>query len=433
MTRDAKPPAINRITGIDNVSAERELRPGAVRELVNVDLTPKGMPKRREGYINLIPATEAHSLVEWMPAGNLAVIDGVLTAFDHNLTQTPIRAGLPAWPEVCSYQELGEDLFWTNGREFRRIKSDLTDTAAWPDLLGAPTLLGISGVGGLTAGTYQLALTVLDADGRESGATAAELVDVPEGGGIQITDFPSAIDAVAYRVYLSPPNGDLLEWVKDVAVGTSLVLIGAAARSQKLLETQFLVPMPPGHLLAAMGGRLLMAYENEVYISEAYRYGLCNPDRSFKLPGRVTLLQPCGDADDVGCFVSGAATNARTLYFSGPDPVSGSRRVVYPHGAVPGSALTVPGTLLGLETTRPCAVWLSTAGVFVAGLPGGQVLPLTEGQCALPTAERAAAMVREKNGLRQILLALQGQVVASDRSVFTDAAVTTVHRNGVEI
>lgn len=426
MTQELKPTTISQITGIDNVSDETQLRKGGMRELVNVDLTAKGMPKRRGGFQLSLAATAAHSLTQWT-GGMLAVLDGVLSAFDDGMTATAIHAGLSDTP--LGYAELAGDVYWSNEAVFRRVRGlDLGDTEGWPDCLGQPVVSPIVGVGGLGAGTYQVAITCMDADGRESGASQAELVDVAEGGGIGIVSFPATAGGVTFRVYVSPPNGDLLEHALDVPVGASNVGIGAGTRG-KALETQFLVPLPPGHMLTKLGGRLLMASGDTVFIGEAHRYGLCNPDRAFGLRERVTLLQGCGDAENVGCFVSGSK---RTLYFAGPDPVSGARRVVYPHGAVEGSGLTVEGNLLGLETTQPVAVWLATNGVFCAGLPGGQVLPLTEGQCALPTAERAAALLRKRNGVLQILMAMQGQRIENPFAI-GDSAVATVRRNGVEI
>lgn len=436
MTQAVKPTSIGRITGIDNVSDETELRAGAVREAVNVDLTVKGMPKRRGGYA-LALAGNAHSLVGWQLDGSddrslrlIGVRDGVLEAYEeaagNTLTASTVRGGMGENP--VSYLELNGDLYWTNGVEFRRIRGlDLADTAGWPDVLGPP-VVAAAVTGGLDPGDYQVAVTVKDEDGRESGAPGAELVTVAAGGGIRISAWPPHVEGVTYAVYVSGANGDLLEWALDVPVGSGPVTIGAGARG-KPLETQFLIPLPPGHMLTRIGARILMAYEDTVIIGEAFRYGLCQPDRAFTLKERVTLLQGCGEAETAGAFVSGSK---RTLFFGGPDALSGVRRVVYPFGAVPGSGITVRGNLLGLETTQRVAVWLATNGVFVAGLPGGQVVPLTEGQCVIPSAERAAAMLRERNGHRQILLALQGQTVGQDFGM-GDTAVATVRRRGVEI
>lgn len=433
MTQPGKPQPLARITGIDNISDEREMRAGSARELVNLDLTPKGMPKTRAGFVavDTLAGDEAHSLTDWT-GGMVAVLDGNLIAFTDDEVPTTLRSGMGAYPErALTYAELNGDLYWSDGADFRRIRgADMVDTEGWPDIYGQPRLTPVVGTGGLTAGTYQVALTVRDADGRESGSTLAELVDVVEGGGIQLTGFPAASpEATTYRIYLSPPNGDILEWHRDVPINSTLILVGAARRTEKPLETQFLMPLPPGHLLAASGARLLMAVENEIAIGEAYRYGLMQPDRRVAFPSRITLLQPCGEAGEAGVFVCGSD---RTLWWSGFDAASMTRRVVRPAGAVLGSGLTVPGTLLGLETTAPCAFWLGTDGVFCAGLPSGTVIPLTEGQVALPSAERAAGLIRERNGLRQILMALQGQVVDSPLAA-SDSAVAEVRRRGVLI
>lgn len=420
-----RPVPVAGFAGIDNVSDETALRAGAARELVNVDLADGIKPRRRGGYRNVLAATHAHSLVSADP-GLFAVLDGVLSQFDRTYTTvTPIRTGLPDLP-LC-YAELNGDVYWTNGIEFRRIRGDtLADTPGWINCTAQPTVTTTL-TGGLPGGNYQVAMTFVDASGRESGAVDAVNVAVPDGGGLLAEAFGAPADAVGARFYLSPRNGDVLYHARDVLLPHPPVALSPGAK-RKPLETQFLQPLPPGQLLAAYGARLWMAIDRTLMYAEAFRYGLCKPTSGFKFGGRITLLQPTGDKRSAGLFVG---AGRRTHFLTG-DPETAERDTVYPHGVVEGSGRTVPGSLFGLDYAGPVAFWLATNGVCCAGLPTGQVLPLTEGQVVIPGAERVATLIRERNGLRQIVMALQGQITGNAFAM-GDQAVTTVRRNGVEI
>lgn len=426
-TQSAKPITVAGFTGIDNASPLEALRPGAAREMVNVDLDKQLKPQLRGGYALRLAATHAHSLAS-SSLGMLAVLDGTLSRFDATFAEVEaIRAGLT--PEPLCYAELNGDVYWTNGAHFRRVRGiDLADTPGWIDCAALPTLTIDATTGGLRAGDYQVAMTFLDADGRESGADGAVVVTVPQGGGILATPGGAPAEAVKARFYTTGCNDDVFRFHREVLLPHPPVLLGASGHGRgKPIETLFLMPLPAGHLLAAHNARLWMAVDHMLYWSEAYRYGLYEPDSGFNFVKPITLLQPCGDAAASGLFV---AAGKRTYFLGGADPEKQQRNVCYPHGAQLGSGRTVPGKLLGLDYAGPVATWVGSNGVWVAGLPTGQVVPLTEGQLVLPSAERAAVLVRERQGLRQIVMALQGQITGNALAM-SDDAVATVRRNNV--
>lgn len=426
--RDAQTPKVAAWTGIDNLRPADALRPGAARELVNVDLNAALQLQRRGGYSNRWPATMAHSLAS-SSVGMLCVLDGVLARLDDAPGFTPIRAGLPGELAPLSYAELNGDVYWTNGHEFRCVRGhDLADTPGWMECEATPDVQ-LSTNGGLRAGEYLVAQTFVDASGRESGADNAVLVTVPEGGGLLVTAAGVSPEAVRARFYVSAANSEVFYFAREVALPHPAVLIGAGGERGKPIETLFHAPLPPGQLLAAHNARLWMAVGPLLYFGEAFRYGLAKHDAAYRFAGDIDLLQPCGTANAGGLYV---AAGKRVFWMAGADPATMVRTAVHPFGVQPGSGRTVPGKWLGLEYEGPVATWVSLSGAWMAGLPSGQVVSLTEGQMALPAGERAATLVRERHGLRQIVLALQGQITGNTAAV-SDAAAATVIRNGIEV
>lgn len=428
---DTKPVELQAFGGIDNLNPVDALRRGAVREAVNVDLNAAGQPQLRGGYREAVPGTYGHSIFG-ASFGLVGVLDNALVVSSGTAATTQtVRAGMA--PRELSYAELNGDVYWMNGVEFGRIRGhDYADTPGWLDNPGTP-LASVTANGGLAPGDYQVALTFVDADGRESGSDLANYLTVPAGAGIRLDAIAYHPAAVKVRLWVSDPNGDVLRHVRDLPAGLTYLTIGGGARG-KVLETQFRVPLPPGQIIRSHNARLWVAAGNTLHFGEAFRYGLCHPDNAFRFFAPIDLMEPVGQAETSGIFVAcgggGDDAGGRTFWLTFADDKTSRRVVCYPHGAVPGSSGSAPGKLFGLDTTGDVAFWVSWNGVFCVGLPTGQVLPLTEGQLAIPVGTRGAPLVREAKGLRQILMAMRGQVSADGLAV-GDAVATTIRRNGV--
>jgi hypothetical protein len=115
----------------------------------------------------------------------------------------------------------------------------------------------------------------------------------------------------------------------------------------------------------------------------------------------ITLLEAVGaGTPSAGCFL---ADHKNTYWLQGGSPKDWHRVVRYDHPAVPGTSIIVKGTDIGLESTDQVAFWLAANGVFCAGLPGGTLVPLTEGRLALAEGDIGASLFREHDGLRQLI------------------------------
>jgi hypothetical protein len=414
--------------GIDNVAREDALPRNekglavAARELVNVDLSTAGKVQRRRGYTRRLNLTRAHSAFGRWGEALLLVTADTLTAYDRNLGATAVRSGI-AGP--ITYAPVNLDCYWSDGAVLRRLTDQLEDIPAAIVAPVQPHCTPQAGVGGLAAGTYQVAVTNLR-QGLESGSTLATLVEVPAGGGILLTNLQADAEADHIRAYVSPPNGDVLYQAVDIPVGLPQYLLGQGQRG-KALETQFLYPLPAGHLLRELNGRLYSCQRNVVHWSEALRFGLMRNDNYLRIGEHITLFEPVGRGATAGIFACGGK---RTIYLPGPDPKVWQQVIARQSGVVPGTGQVVPANWFDLPGVQgEVAFWVDTDGVMCLGLQGGTIVPITEGRVALPTnASGGAVLVRQQSGLRQIIALLLGGGV--NALAASDSAVATIHKHG---
>lgn len=399
----------------------------ALREAVNVDLDASGFPRMRRGQVSRVDApshslfcTESHVLA-WT-AGDLVAYrvegDGDLTLDATLLTGIGDR--------FVTYASDDFDVYASNGLACWRIGADLSVHPFWigtPDPVG----LAVSSNGGLASGQYDVSVTVVDADGRESAASAPAYVTLTTGQGIVVTLPAAPTGTAGWRVYVSPPNGEMLYRCADLPANAASYAIGAHTAG-RVLETAWLQVLPPCTTLRYGHGRLVGANGPWLYWSLPHRFGLIEDTNVVQFGMEVTLLEPVGEGGDgAGWWI---ADHKRTYFMSGTEPTKGAPIARYNHAAVPGCSVLVPGSVFGLETTAPVAYWLARNGVFCLGLPGGQLIPLREESLALPVdAERGTVALMYFDGIRQALAATLGGL--NNLAAASDAAEITVRRNGV--
>lgn len=399
--------------GIDNVNEEQSLTRDdqgktviALRDAENVDLDRQGKPSRRAGYTKVVSASGAHSL--WadpdFPFG--LYVDGAnLMGLRDDGESFQLSTGMGLQP--VSYALAAGRVYWSSAAQNGRVTADGT-VGPWgiTSPQGAPSAVAAS-TGGLNAGTYQVTATFLSATGEESGAPQGVAVDVPAGGGIQLSDIPQPGDSSCrVRLYVTQANGTAFNSVLTLPSGITTAVI-TFFRPGKKLDTQFLDMMPPGHIVRWLNGRLYVAVGNVLVWSEALRYGLTKlSENRIGFEKTLAMMEPLGAGDDAaGMFV---ASGAKTYWLPGTDPKEFHVKIARAHGVVPGTALRVPGDVFGLETAAPVIYWLDDAGTGCLGLPGGEVLPLRQNQTVGPEAAAGASLYRDQDGLRQVITALAG-------------------------
>jgi len=425
--------------GLDNLSPENDLTRDdkgkaviAFRIGQNLDLWKGGKARRREGRTQVMAYSLGHSLWregQWPFA--LAVIDGTLTGIYAEGQSFQILEGIRR-DLRASYALVGERVFWSNSEQSGVVNID-GSSAPWgcPTPYGNPMLSESVGVGGLVSlenSRYQVAITWVLASGEESGALLAGFVEIQDGSGVLLSNIPAPEDPAVYlvRVYMTPADGDVFYHATDLSPTLPTAIIGKG-RQGKLLDTQFLVRMPPGHIVRVLNGRLFVAVDDTMYWSEALRYGLTHPvnNRLRFSAGRLKLMEPIdAGGEGPGMYVS---SGDRTYWLGGNDPGTFSQKIVDPYGAIPGTGISVPAKVFGLEEIQGnVAYWINDNGVAVLGLPGGQITKIRADQIAAPIARSGASMFRERNGIKQVVTSLSE--TAPRGLVVKDTGVITIDR-----
>ena len=399
----------------------------ALREAVNVDLATDGTASRRDGYSPVRGGVLCHSL--WAPPGagyGLYVDQGELQVLYPGGVSEPVGCTVGDLP--LSYAVAGDNVIFSNRAVCGLLTPGLAAHPWAPEQpAGQPVAAAFAG-GALPAGQYQVAVTFTDAIGRESGTTLAEAVFVPASGGISLVNIPQPLTAVSIGVYLSDANDTALRRYATLPASTAALTITSPAQGRRL-QTQRLAPLPPGQWLAVHGGRQWVASGRHLYWSPALRYGMTDRARQVIVFGDdIDLLLPVGNGGaGSGLYV---AAGPRTYFLDGANPESDdfSQRIVSGVGATPGSATVLGGDILGLPTPDPVATWLARDGRLCVGAPGGSVTRLHEGMYVIDAASRAATMLRERNGAKQLVLALRG--ARKQSLAVTDKAVAHVIHSG---
>lgn len=428
--------------GVDNLSAETSLPmgkagrggevTGSLRVAENLDLDNEGHPTRRPGYSQVEALPDFHSL--WATKRfpfMFGVYNGQLVAFDTDEVRYTVTS-LISRDSRMSYDYDAGWVYFSNGFDSGRVNADLLcQPWAIPAPIGQPLVSPTAAPGGLPAGVYQVAITHMDADGRESGSSLAMEVELTAGEGIALTSIPQPTEAsvTSVRVYASGANGEELRYVRDLPVGMTSVAFGVH-QPGKTLATHFQEMMPAGQIVRLYKGYMLVARGKVLYVSAAEHYGqavLHNSYVSFDSP--IVLLEGVHVGGSPGMFL---AAGKRTYYLEGDTPDQWKRAIAHPHGAVIGSSTLVDAQVLGLEAAGDVPFWLGDDGQFVIGTPSGRVQPLHADRYAAPVGvESAAVMLRESDGLRHLVAALKGGV--SNSLAVGDRAEAEIWRDGVRI
>lgn len=414
--------------GIHNVPAEEQVAIAALRAAVNVDIGADVI-RRRKGATLTLAATRPRSL--WGNGTLAFYAEG--TAFKQFDGTAASTVGTVHPCNRVVYAEAGFHIYFSDGATLQRYNGLTQDveSAGVPAPYGSPALAA-SANGGMTAGTYQVALTYLTQDGEESGALLAGSVEVAEGQGITLTAIPQPLDPRVYSVaiYITPPNGEMLQFRVAVLVGVTSYTVGATYKLGRPLQTQFLAPLPAGQCLAYANGRLWSAAADVLYFSEPLVYGQCAPEKNLIMfPASIDLVLPLRER---GLFV---ACGKRTYYIDGADPYKAALRAVYPAGAVQGVFVQAPPDAFDPELnlgTGDVPMWLANNGRILIGLPDGSVKEISGSKFAanrdsLP----GAAMFRDQDSLKQFVASTKGGVVSGARA--SDSVTVTVIRNGIEV
>ena len=399
---------------------ERGQRSGDfMRSADNVDVTDAGTLRRRQGWAKRLGGTQMRGLFA-LDDGSALVADYNqlcrLTYEDDELSKQVLMADLrPGAP--ISYTDTPLGTYLSDGYGMW-VYRDGEVSEAMLDTPNPPYITAMDG-GSLPGGLYQVACTFVRSDGLQSCASEAVQVEVPDNGLMYIT-LPATTQAMvaAVDVFMTPVNGDTLLLVERVPVGTPQTAVYALPDEGPRCTTQHFAPLPPGSILRLHEGRLWVANGAAVFHSQPYAYGLHDPTEDFLFfPAEVTLLEPVSG----GVFIVADKTYLLT------DDGQKKLQEVLPYGAPPGTAARRSG--------GGGIYWMSHRGLILA-TDDGQVKNLHEGVLAIPKSSAASVVVREEQGMEQVVAATQskqGNSVAVAKGVLEAQIIKQGVFNGTHI
>lgn len=389
--------------GLRNTVAEQDLDASDLVVARNVDVTDAKKVRRRAGFGEPVYGTSSHSL--WSD-GNIAlfVSGGALHRLNPDYT-TGSLAPVSAAP-VMYYASVAGRAYFSNGVDSGVVTPGGVRTWGIARPFAQPTASVIGGT--LPAGTYQFAVTYLRDDGQESGTGLAGSLTLAAAGGIEFSLIPISPDpsVVGKRLYVSPPNGDLLYEQMFLAADEETATLVSYRAGTLALATQFLSAPPPGEHLAYFAGRVLLARSNWLYPSEPFAPELFDLRRTYSFTGRITLVAPVDDGVYLG-------TEGQIVWLPGKDPEKWEYLPRAAYGAIAGTLAYGDAEDVAEGATGPAVYFASTEGVCV-GLNGGVFRNLTGERFNYPVTSVGAGLVRKSRGSVQYLATLKGAAVAGN-------------------
>ena len=158
------------------------------------------------------------------------------------------------------------------------------------------------------------------------------------------------------------------------------------------LNGKLIGPPPMAEHLTLYNGRIYLAHDNVLWMTELFLYDYVDRTRNFlQFESKITGLIAMADGIYVG--------TATAVWFLRGSVGQMQRTRMTPEGMVEHTATTVPAEALPLQdpTLGEVAMFVSPSGVC-AGLAGGTCFNLTRDKFELPDAVRGAAMHRREDG-----------------------------------
>lgn len=193
-------------------------------------------------------------------------------------SSSAVYSGLSDPTAIMSWADVGGYIFFCNGTDSGIIANGTTRS------LGnqTPTQPGVFPTGGILAsGIYQVAVTIMDAHGRESGAwTGAEITFTEENNGITVSALPTVGTGETSRVYMTAPDGQ--EFYLAVETTQPVITLSHTVQdmAQKLLTMGMIGPPTDAEQVAVFQSQLVLLAPFEeraytaVYFSEPGLYHL---------------------------------------------------------------------------------------------------------------------------------------------------------------
>lgn len=414
---------IDKFKGLNTQQPAEELEDGEFRELENLYVTDGFKLKQRPAVEELIGG-DFHSLYE-SSQGTFVVSADTLYLINEVAQLTPVKTGLtPHTP--LHYTEVAGSVYFSNASDKGRITNGQYEI--WG--LSRPSLAGCtSSVGGgkLSAGRYMVYITYLLSSWEESPASEPEVIQVEDNSSLVVvyTDVPDS--AVKVNIYMTGANGTEPRLVaQSNNLSGQIILFDSLGTAP--LQTLDISEPPLSDGLSYFNGRITGFFENVLWYTEPLAYSRYRPSTNYYLfPGPITMVE----AVDTGLFVGAD----QTYFLAGADMSQLQQQVVDSSIPVKMSSIVAAKDDIPAfekESGKIVAMWLSNAG-FMAGLPDGTCLRLTEDKVSFPVGENGSMSVVKQNGIIQVLGLLREPSNETNTFGVSDRLTAQVFRNGIQI
>jgi hypothetical protein len=370
--------------GINNRANFREIPQGFARDLVNLDPLEGGALGLRSGFEQRYAATNARGALS---VGNKVVFaDGpALICFD-SVTNHAETLGQIADGGRFTGAVLNDELFICTATELLRF--DGSTLRQWgvqtvivqPD----PVIVG----GGLAAGTYQAAITLVNAQGEEGATTNPIQITVPDASAL-VFMAPTLPAGHTLRLYVSSSSGENLYLQYE---GTDAYIVNVLRDDTARLDTLNLRQPVAGDYMAALNAVLLIADGSTLWYTLPMSPHLLDASKSFfQFAAPINLVIEV----EGGAFVCAD----KTYFLQSPESDQVTRRKVADYTAVAGTGSVLPDGR---------AAWMTPYGLAVGALDGSVSL-LSQANFVPELATEGASGVLEHNGNQMVVTTMRGQ------------------------
>lgn len=360
---------------------------GAVREAVNVNANSDGTLSLRAGYEQIYSGTAVRGVLAL--GTRLLIADGgQLLELDLVTNSTRLLRAIDDDGAFVG-DVLNGELFFCTASE--TLRYDGQTVRAW----GVPTvttqpLPSIVG-GGMPAGSYQCAVTLVNAQGEEGGTVRPLVMTVPEGSGLSFT-LPEPPPGGAVRVYVGSREGSTL-YLQDEA-NDSLTITSVHDNGARL-ETFALREPVVAQSVIAYNGTLLAVNGSTISMTLPMRPHLRNSLGYVQFPDVVDVAVPVASEGARGLFV---AAGDQTFFLTNLETDDINQVTPKPYGAVPGTAVCLP---------NGGATWMTRYGQAV-GQPDGSIALLSADRFVPESASSGTSGVLEHDGQQIVVTATRG-------------------------
>lgn len=370
--------------GINNRANYREMPQGFARDLVNLEPLEGGVLGLRSGFQQRCPAFNARGALS--VGTKVLFADGTaLNCFDTLTNSTHTLAQIAGGGRL-SGAVLNEELFICTATELLRFDGMTLRSWGVPTVVLQPVPVVVGG--GLSAGTYQAAITLVNAQGEEGGSTNPIQITVQDASALVFL-APALPVGYTLRLYVSSASGESLYLQYE---GTDDYIVNGLRDDTARLDTLNLREPIAGDHMAALNAVLLIADGSTLWYTLPMSPHLLDASKSFfQFAAPINLVIEV----EGGAFVCAD----KTYFLQSPESDQVTRRKVADYPAVAGTGSVLPDGR---------AAWMTPYGLAVGALDGSVSL-LSQANFVPELATEGASGLLEHNGNQLVVTTMRGQ------------------------